>query len=120
MIKNYLKYFGILLLSIIIPIFILTIFNYFKIFSNNIIDTLKLIITLTSILINSFYLGKNSKSKGYIEGLKFGSLFIIFITLLNLILVNEFSLKILIYYLLIIITSMVGSTIGINKKNDAN
>ena len=66
---KYLKYFCILLLSIIIPTFILTIFNYFEVFSNNVIDILKLIITLISILINSFYLGKNSKSKGYIEGL---------------------------------------------------
>ena len=117
MLKHYLKYFSILLISIIIPIFILTIFNYFEIINNT--NILKLIITLISILINSFYLGKNSKSKGYIEGLKFGIIFIIFITLFNLILVNEFSLKITIYYLLILITSMVGSTIGINKKNDA-
>ena len=117
MLKNYLKYFSILLISIIIPIFILTIFNYFEIINNT--NILKLIITLISIFINSFFLGKNSKSKGYIEGLKFGIIFIIFITLFNLILVNEFRLKILIYYLLIIITSMVGSTIGINKKNDA-
>lgn len=117
MLKHYLKYFSILLISIIIPIFILTIFNYFEIINNT--NILKLIITLISILINSFYLGKNSKSKGYIEGLKFGIIFIIFITLFNLILVNEFSLKMIIYYLLILITSMVGSTIGINKKNDA-
>ena len=117
MLKHYLKYFSILLISIIIPIFILTIFNYFEIIKNT--DVLKLIITLISIFINSFFLGKNSKSKGYIEGLKFGIIYIIFITLFNLILVNEFSLKIIIYYLLILITSMVGSTIGINKKNDA-
>lgn len=117
MLKNYLKYFSILLISIIIPIFILTIFNYFEIINNT--NILKLIITLISIFINSFFLGKNSKSKGYIEGLKFGIIFIIFITLFNLILVNKFSLKIIIYYLLILITSMVGSTIGINKKNDA-
>ena len=117
MLKHYLKYFSILLISIIIPIFILTIFNYFEIINNT--NILKLIITLISIFINSFFLGKNSKSKGYIEGLKFGIIFIIFITLLNLILVNEFSLKIIIYYILILITSMIGSTIGINKKNDA-
>ena len=117
MIKNYLKYFGILLLSIIIPIFILTIFNYFEIINNT--DVLKLIITLVSIFINSFYIGKNSKSKGYIEGLKFGIIFIIFISLFNLIFISDFKLKIIIYYILIIITSMVGSTIGINKKNDA-
>lgn len=116
MLKNYLKYFGILLLSIIIPIFILTIFNYFEIINNT--EILKLIITLIGVLINSYYLGKNSKSKGYIEGLKFGILFTIFISLFNLILINKFNLKIIIYYILIIITSMVGSTIGINKKND--
>ena len=117
MLKHYLKYFSILLISIIIPIFILTIFNYFEIINNT--NILKLIITLISIFINSFFLGKNSKSKGYIEGLKFGIIFIIFITLINLILVNEFSLKIIIYYILILITSITGSTIGINKKNDA-
>ena len=67
MLKHYLKYFSILLISIIIPIFILTIFNYFEIINNT--NILKLIFTLISIFINSFFLGKNSKSKGYIEGL---------------------------------------------------
>ena len=57
--------------------------------------------------------------KKYIEGLKFGFLFIIFILLFNLIFINKFTLKIIIYYILIIITSMVGGTIGINRKNDA-
>ena len=118
MIKKYLKYLGILLVSIIIPIFILTIFNYFDIFNNNIIDIFKLIITLISLFINSYFLGKNSKSKGYIEGLKFGTIFILLILLFNLILIREFTIKIIIYYILILITSMVGSTIGINKKKD--
>ena len=117
MIKKYIKFSLINILSIIISIFILTIFNYFEIFNNNIIDVLKLLIVLVSIFINSYFIGKNSKNKGYLEGLKFGSIFIIFILFYNLLFINDFTFKIIIYYILILVTSMVASTIGINRKN---
>lgn len=118
MIIKYLKFFGFNILSIIIFTFILTIFNYFELINNNIINVFKLIIVLLSIFINSYILGKNSKSKGYLEGLKFGIIFIIFILVYNLLFIKVFSIKILIYYILILITSIVASTIGINRKKD--
>ena len=116
MLKNYIKFSIINILYIIISIFILRIFNYFELLNNNIIDTLKLLIVLISVFINSYIIGKNSKNKGYLEGLKFGSIFIIFILLYNLLFINQFTFKILIYYLLILVTSIVASTIGINRK----
>ena len=116
MLKNYIKSSLINILSIIISIFILTIFNYSELLNNNIIDILKLLIVLISVFINSYIIGKNSKNKGYLEGLKFGSIFIIFILLYNLLFISKFNFKIIIYYILILITSMVASTIGINRK----
>ena len=57
MIIKYLKFFGINLLTILFFTFILTIFNYYDLVSTNIIDTIKLIILLISIFINSFFIG---------------------------------------------------------------
>ena len=118
MIIKHLKFFGFNILSIIILTFILTIFNYFDLISNNIIDVFKLIIILLSIFINSYILGKNCKNKGYLEGLKFGLIFIFFLLMYNLLFIKVFSIKTLIYYILILITSIVASTIGINRKKD--
>lgn len=114
--KKYIKFSLINILSIIISIFVLTIINYFELLNNNIIDIIKTIIVLVNIFINSYFIGKNSKNKGYLEGIKFGSIFIILILLYNLLFINLFTFKILIYYILILFTSSIASTIGINSK----
>lgn len=96
---------------------IVTILSYFDIFSNSIISILKIITFILSFFISSLYLGLKSKKKGYLEGIKLALLFIGSSILLTLIIPGlDFSLKIIIYYLLIILLSALGSTIGINIK----
>jgi len=111
MFKKYLKSYGILFVLIIIITILLSIINYFTNTENNII---KLIIPVISILISSIILGKNSKEKAYIEGIKFSLIYIILITIIKLILKTNFNFKTIIIYILLIITSIIGSMIGIN------
>ena len=119
---NYLKKIGKFLLTTFISIialsFVLTIFYYFDIISNNIYNIMKMIIVIGSLFINSLLLGKNSNKYGIVEGLKLGAIFLIVIIIIKLITNSSFDIRTLIYSLIILLTSSVGAVIGINKKNE--
>lgn len=74
-----------------------------------------LITPLTGIFIGSFKIGKNSNKKGYLEGIKYGSLWIIILLVINLITKN-ITLLSTIYYIILLLTSTGASVLGINKK----
>ena len=103
--------------TILISTFIITILNYFNIISDKVISIFKILITILSLFIGGFYIGKRSNNKGYLEGLKLGLIFSIFLLIFNfLALSNSFKLKYLLFYLIIIISSILGSMIGINRR----
>ena len=116
---TYIKKYGLRLIYtiilIIILIGILTIFYYYDLINTSTYNVLKLIILLISIFLNSFILGKNVKEKGYLEGIKFG-LIIIILLLIPTIIMKQLNIKLIIYYSMIISTSILGSIMGINKK----
>ena len=121
---EYLKKLGFSLLyiigSLLIITFIITTLNYFGIISDKIISIFNILIPTISLFIGGFYIGKKSNNKGYLEGLKLGTIFSILLLIFNfLALSNSFKLKYLLFYLIIIISSIMGSMIGINsnKKN---
>ena len=97
---------------------IYTILNYFNLLSYNILRIIKYIIPIISIIISSFILGRNSFKKGYIEGIKLGLIVIIFFIIICFVF-DSFNYHSLFYYFIIILTSCLGSMIGINKKKDA-
>lgn len=116
MLKNYLKSYIYLFSSILILTIILSITNYFITFN---IKVIKLLIPIISILISSIILGKNTKSKAYLEGIKFTSIYIILSLILSIITKNPFTFKLTITYLLQLLTGIIGSMIGINlNKNN--
>ena len=111
MLKNYLKSYIYLFSILLILTLILSITNYFITFSTKII---KLLIPIISLLVSSIILGKNTKEKAYLEGLKFSSLYIILSIIISLLTKNPFNFKLIICYLLLLLTSIIGSMIGIN------
>lgn len=118
---NYLKKIGISILYsivfLILMTFLTTVFNYFNIINYKVVNVLKIIILITSFFIGGFLMGKKSLKKGWLEGLKFSIILLIMIFLINLILFdNSFKLNDLIYYLIIVLSSIFGSVIGINKN----
>lgn len=118
---KYLKNLGISFLYILGTIlaltFITTLLSYFNILSDKVTSIIKIIIPIISMLIGSFYIGKNSLKKGFLEGLKLGSIFSIFLIIFNYLgLNNSFKVKHLLFYIILIISSILGSMIGINKK----
>ncbi len=111
--KKYLISYTYLLGSIIILTLILSIINYFIILPTNIIKT---IIPIISIFISSILLGKKSTKKAYLEGIKFSILYIVFIFLFTILIKYKIKINIILYYFILILTSMFGSMIVINLK----
>ena len=111
---KYLKSLIIFLSSLIIIPAFLTIFNLLKINTSRI-----LIIIIGSILmlIVGFITGKSSNSKGYLNGLIISIISIIILILLSLIFSFKLNINSLIYYVILVISTTLGSMIGINIKS---
>lgn len=115
---NYLKSLGLFIASILLLTIITTVLQYFNI-SQGLCNFLKIFSLVISIFIGSFYLGKKSIKKGYLEGLKLSIIILLFLFIINLIFFKDcFQWKNILYYIIIIITSIIGSVIGIQKKKN--
>ena len=113
MIKTYLKSYAYLFSILIILTIILSILNYFLKLPVNII---KIIIPIISMLLSSYFLGKNIKEKAYLEGIKYSVIYLLFITIIKIILKTSFNYKVVIIYFLLLFTGALGATIGINNQ----
>lgn len=118
---NYLKILGKSFLYIVsillISTLVVTILNYFNIFGSKLVTFFKIVITFISMFVGGFIMGKNSKQKGWLEGLKLGLIVLLILVLMNyLILRQSFELRNLVYYLILLSSTIFGSMIGINKK----
>ena len=116
--KKLLSNFLFAFIFIIILIGITTFFSYFNILNNNIIKIIKLLIPIIAIFISSFRMGKCGKKRGYLQGIYLGISFISFIFLINLLFFKSLDLKLLIYYLIILLVSAFGGMFGITKKSN--
>lgn len=116
----YIKNLGISIIKTIISIisftFFITLLSYFNIINDKICSIFKILIPVISLFIGGFYMGKKSRNKGYLEGLKFGLIFCLLLIIFNLIVFGfTFEIKYILFYIIIIISSTLGSMIGINK-----
>ena len=122
---DYLKKLGIsfiYILSFILGLtFISTLFNYIGLLNNTAVNIMKIIIPVLSMFIGGFIIGKKTGKKGWLEGLKLSLIFLVILTLFNYLgLKSNISLKVGIYYLILIISTMFGSIIGVNKYKPEN
>ncbi len=101
--------------TLLIGTLIITLLNY--IFGGTFFKIIKLIVPILSTLIGGYIIGKESKKKGWLEGLKLSLIIIIIFALFNYLgLHNSFSLKVIIYYLIITAFCIIGSMLGISKN----
>lgn len=105
-------------ISLIISILIISTLYYFNLISSNTFKILEIIILLLNIFISTYILGKKTSKRGYLEGIKFSLIIIILFLLLTLLSSEPLKLKSIIYYLIIMITSVFGSMFGINRRNE--
>ena len=115
-IKKIGKSFIYITISILVLTLISTILNYFNIVNNKILNIINFMIPLFSLALGGYIIGKNSTKNGWLEGIKIGIIFIIIIFLLNIIFIHNINLKDSIFYILVLISSILGSMLGINNN----
>ena len=122
-IVNDLKKIGISFLYILGIILILTlvvtIFHYFNLFHSEVTSIFKMIIPVSAMLVGGIIIGKQSDKKGWLEGIKLGFAFLMFLMIFNYLALRiSFQSTDIIYYIILIVSTIFGSMIGINLKKE--
>lgn len=116
--KNLLKYLGYYTLFLITLVFITSLLNLIGV-NSTITNLLIFIFNISLFFIFGLKNGKKASNKGYLAGLKVGGLFLLILIIISLFTSkNIFSLSTFIYYLVLILASTLGGSLGINKKSD--
>ena len=95
---------------------VLSIFSYNNIIKEDFVSVIQLFILFSTIFIISYNLGKTKQKDGYLEGIKFGGIIVILFLILNILFVKDLNISKLIYYILMVVLSIIGSILVINKK----
>ena len=115
--KNIIFSLGTFLAVLLIFTFIVTILSWFNIMNDSITTIFKMLIPIISILTSSIYMGINSSKKGWLEGFKLGIIICILLFIFNIFGINKgFKINQILFYTILVFTSMVGSMIGISRK----
>lgn len=116
--KNLLKYLGYYTLFLITLVFITSFLNLIGV-NSTITNFLIFIFNISLFFIFGLKNGKKASNKGYLAGLKVGGLFLLILIIISLFTSkNIFSLSTFIYYLVLILASTLGGSLGINKKSE--
>lgn len=118
---NYIKKITKPILYIIIFIIGLTLFgtllNYLNILNGKMLSIYEIISILISSFAGGFINGKRSDKKGWLDGLKLSLIFLVLLTIFNYLALNtSLSFKSIVFYVIVSISIIFGSMIGINKK----
>ena len=115
--KKILKFMGLFFILLLSGALIFTIIDYFSLINIKVISILRFIYPILCLFIVSYRLGRCSFKKGYIEGLKMGGM-IIFVFTVFILLFSQYQIKTLLYDVILLLTSTLGSMIGINRKKN--
>ncbi len=116
-IKNYLVAIGYFLLVVAVFAIILTIFNYYDIVTSKLFKIIKVLIPSLALFIGGYKVGNSANKKGYIEGIKLSLIIIVMLFMFSYLGFNvTFNVSLILYYIILIISSMLGAMVGINKK----
>lgn len=117
-IKVYIKSVLFSLLFMLLSLLFLSTLYYFDILKSGLVTYLRPIIILLITFISSYQLGKKAIKNGYLEGIKFGAILIFSFIAISIIFFNSsIRLRIILYDIIIMSVSILGSMIGINKKS---
>ncbi len=116
-IKKYLKSVLGAFIIIIVSMFLVALLHYFNIINNLFVNIFKLLVIFSSLFYSGFVMGKNSKKMGYIAGLQSGVIIDLILIIYSLIVRNGFSIKSIIFYIILLAISIIGGMIGIGKSD---
>ena len=111
--KSLLKYLGYYTIFLILLLFITSILNLVGV-NSTITNLLIFLFNISLFFIFGFKNGKIATNKGYFAGL-----FLLLLIIINLFTnKNIFRISTLIYYLVLVLASVFGGMLGINKKEE--
>lgn len=98
--------------------FILSFFNYIN-FIDGTFTFFMILNFIVSVFIGGFVCGKRSLKKGWLEGLKYGFVFLIILSLLNVLgFSNSLSIKYFVFCCIVLVSSIFGGMVGIGFRNE--
>ena len=112
--KAFIKSILIIIIGLFISSIIINILYYFDIVNNNIVKYLKMFLSIIIFFISGLYIGRNSTSKGYINGLKLSLITTGLFLILGLIF-NNITVSRIVFYLIMSTCITFGAMIGISK-----
>ncbi len=119
--KKYLLPASITTAIVLVGTLIISIFYYFNLISDKLNTTFLYLISIIAMFTGAFLLGKQTKEKGYLSGLIYYAVWLIIMIILSLVFIKtSFSVSMLIYFIVLLISSVLGSSIGINYKKEAD
>ena len=105
---------------LIIPIGVLLLFplilGLFNLLGLKTSKVLCLIIMIVTLLISGFMIGKKVVNKGYLNGIVLGISLSFIMFVFSLFFDNQYHINTIIYYVILIISSTIGSMFGIQKQ----
>lgn len=117
---NYAKSLGSFLIIEIFIAFLMSLLNLIGV-SNQITNIVLFISNLIIFMLYGYLQGLKTNKKGFIEGLLIGGLLITILFVITLIFfIKTIRIGTLFYYLILLFCSVVGATIGKNKKAETN
>jgi len=117
MMNHYLKGIGWILGSFVVFLIILSFCYYVNLFSSSIISYLKLLFPMISMMLGGIFIGRRSKQKGWLEGIKLALVPLILFFLLSYLGFGiSLNLKMFFYQLILLLSCIFGSILGINRQ----
>ena len=114
---NYTKLTSIFLIIELLITFITSFFNLLGL-NSGITTIILFIFNIILFFVLSFINAHKIGKKGLLEGLFIGLLFILLMFIIKIILFdNKLYISTMIYYIILIVTSLLGGMVGVNKKS---
>lgn len=117
MMNHYLKGIGWILGSFVVFLILLSFCYYVNLFSSSVISYLKLLFPMISMMLGGIFIGRRSKQKGWLEGIKLALVPLVLFFLLSYLGFGiSLNLKMFFYQLILLLSCIFGSILGINRQ----
>ena len=114
-IVNYLKTYLLFFIILIIYLLLVSLFKYLELFNYNTINIINYIFLIIMFFLLGFKISKIEKKKGYLNGFLISTFLIILFSLISLV-INKINFSSLVYYLTLILSSIIGGIMGVKKE----
>ncbi len=115
---NYLKCIGLFFIVLLVYLLLMTTLYYFEVFEYKLVSIINYIAIIIMFFLLGFKVSRLEKQKGYLNGFLISSILVILFVLVSLIL-SKLSFSSLVYYLSVILSSIVGGIIGVTNKKSS-